>query len=124
MSPLLKKEISLRNILYYSFLLIIAGLFVAYAIFQARFLLQGPIVTFNNPPSPVQNKRLITIKGSAQNIVKMTLNGRQIYTDKDGNFKEALILENGYTITTIRVYDRYGHNRSYVQKFVYTPHPS
>ena len=121
MSSLIKKEITLRNILYYIFLFGVILLFIGYALFQARFLLAGPVITFINLPAVVQNERLIMLEGTAQNIVRMTLNGRQIYTDKNGHFKEALILENGYTIATIQVQDRYGRSRSYVQKFVYTP---
>ena len=121
MEYLLKKGITLRSILYYIFLFGVISLFIGYALFQARFLLAGPVITFENLPSTVQEERLVLLEGNAQNIVRMTLNGRQIYTDKNGYFKEVLILENGYTITTLQVHDRYGRSRSYVQEFVYIP---
>jgi hypothetical protein len=120
MHSFIKKEITLRTILYYVFLFILLCLFVAYTLFQARFLLTGPIVTFTNQPEQIQKTRLITIEGIAENIVRMTLNGRQIYTDKNGYFEEDLVLENGYTVTNIQVHDRYGRSRSYIKEFVYT----
>ena len=122
MSPIIYKTITFRGVLYYTGLTLLACLFIGYALFQARFLLAGPNVTFSNEPGVVQNERLITLEGTAVNIVRITLNGRQIYTDKNGYFKEALILENGYTVATLQAHDRYGRSRSYTQEFVYT-HP-
>lgn len=121
MSPLTRKEISFRAILYYSGIFLTIGVFVCYALFQARFILAGPQITFTNQPATIQTERLITLEGTAKNIVRLTLNGRQIYTDKDGYFKEALVLENGYTVATLQAHDRYKHERSYTQEFVYTP---
>ena len=115
------KEVSLRSILYYVSISLVIALFVGYAVFQARFLIAGPVVTLINPPQTVQTQRLITLEGTVQNIVFLTLNGRQIYTDKSGYFKEDLVLENGYTIATLQANDRYGRSRSYEQEFVYAP---
>ena len=120
MSPIIYKTITFRGVLYYTALTISGCLFVGYALFQARFILAGPQVAFSNEPSVVQEERLINLEGTAKNIVRMTLNGRQIYTDKNGYFKEALILENGYTVATLQAYDRYGTERSYTKEFVYT----
>lgn len=120
MPPLIRREITLRNILYYTGIALVICAFIGYAIFQARFLLTGPVITLQNIPEVVQTERLITLEGTAQNIVYLTLNGRQIYTDKNGYFKEALVLENGYTIATLQAHDRYGRSRSYTQEFVYT----
>jgi hypothetical protein len=87
--------------------------------FQARFILTGPVLTFTNLPEAVQTQRVVKLEGLAENIVFITLNGRQIYTDKDGYFKEALVLENGYTVATVQASDRYGRSRSYTKEFVY-----
>ena len=121
MSPLIYNGITLRKVLYYVCLLIVSCLLIGYTMFQARFLLAGPVVTLINPPEQVQTQRQITLEGTARNIAYLTLNGRQIYTDKNGYFKEALVLENGYTITTLQAHDRYERSRSYTQEFVYTP---
>jgi len=121
MRPFWKQQTTLRDALYYAVIASIILVFIGYAVFQARFLLTGPTVTFVDPPGTIQTQRQITLKGTAQNIVYISLNGRQIYTDKTGYFKEDLILENGYTIATVSVRDRYGRTRSYTQNFVYTP---
>lgn len=103
--------------------IIVSGILVllSYVIFQARFLIQGPTITLIDEPRSVQNAKIIHLKGAARNITKITLNGRQIFTDKSGYFDEALVLENGYTIATIAATDRYGRENDVVRQFVYTP---
>jgi len=94
---------------------------LAYITWQARFLLMGPQIMLVAEPPRVSNERIITLEGSARNIAKITLNGRQIFTDPTGNFKEALVLENGYTIATIAATDRYGRTTTLMRPFMYTP---
>ena len=110
-----------RNILQFVGTLIFLGLIVAYVAFQARFLIVGPQISLLNEPRTQQNERIITLAGSAVNITHLWLNDRQIFTDEHGYFKEALVLENGYTITTLRAKDRYGRETRVVRSFVYTP---
>lgn len=113
--------ITLRQLLAYAGILIGAVLLVSYIVFQARFLIQGPSVVLDYEPNQVENTRVVKISGSARNIAKITLNDRQIFTDKSGYFNEALVLENGYTIATIKAVDRYGRETQVVRSFVYTP---
>lgn len=115
------RNLTLRSVLIYvCTALFIAG-FVVYILFQARLLLQGPQITLTQQPAIQQNSRTMQLEGLAQNIVGITLNGRPIYTDENGYFKETLILENGYTIATLRAQDRYGRATALTQTFVYTP---
>ena len=74
-----------------------------------------------NEPEVLNNERQITLTGKAANISRLWLNDRPIYTDAQGNFKEAFILENGYTISTIRAEDRYGRETTIRRTFVYIP---
>lgn len=110
-----------RNILQFVGVLIVLTGIVAYVAFQARFLITGPQIVLENEPSTQQNTQLITLEGAAYNITHLWLNDRQIYTDEEGRFREALVLENGYTITTLRAKDRYGRETRVVRSFVYTP---
>lgn len=98
------------------------GLFLlSYAFFQARFLIIGPQITLDQEPNLLQNKRSVFLEGTAFNISRLWLNDRQIFTDAQGNFREALILENGYTISTLRAEDRYGRNTTLTRSYVYAP---
>ncbi len=99
---------------------IIFGL-VFYMLFQARLLIAGPHVTLINPPNMIQTERLVELSGYAKNITHMTLNGRAIFTNTEGYFSEALVLDNGYNTVTIRAEDRYGRIAETSHPFVYTP---
>lgn len=99
------------------FLFAIAG----YVFFQARFLIVGPIVRLTEETKPIYSSQMVEIKGYAKNITDITLNGRPIYTNESGDFAEELVLENGYTIMTIRAHDRYGRETTLTRSFVYRP---
>lgn len=81
----------------------------------------GPQITLHDVPEIRQNQRQIELTGAAYNISRLWLNDRPIYTDAQGNFKEALVLENGYTVATLRAEDRYGRETTVTQAFVYAP---
>lgn len=96
----------------------IAGI-LWYLAYQARNLIAGPNIELTNEPSVVQHDRTITLEGRARNIIKLSLNGKEIYTDEEGYFKQPLILETGYTIMSLSAYDRYGRTVSLERSFVY-----
>jgi hypothetical protein len=115
------EPVSFRTIIKSSSILVGLFIILLYIIFQARYLIIGPNITLTEVPAFLQNERQIMLGGSAYNISRLWLNDRPIYTDAKGNFKEALVLENGYTIATLRAEDRYGRKTEVSQKFVYTP---
>jgi hypothetical protein len=121
MSTFEHSPVETRNILQFIGLLIVFCLIVAYVAFQARFLITGPQIVLEHEPNTQQNERLVTLSGTAFNITHLWLNDRQIFTNEEGYFSEALVLENGYTITTLRAKDRYGRETRVVRSFVYTP---
>lgn len=51
---------------------------------------------------------VVTLSGTLRNADFIWLDGRQIFTNRDGYFHEDLALVPGYTIRTLRVKDRYG----------------
>jgi hypothetical protein len=120
MSPLTSSSfMSFRTFLFYLLVLIGGLAFVGYVMFQARFIVEGPQIAVTNVSQESPSKRIVVLEGTASNIVHMTLNGRKIYTDASGNFKEALVLENGYTIATLEAEDRYGRTQRQTREFVY-----
>ena len=115
------EPISFRKIVKMAGLAI--GLFciLLYLTFQARYLIMGPQIILKEVPPFLQNERQVFLAGAAYNISRLWLNDRPIYTDAQGNFKEALVLENGYTVVTLRAEDRYGRETTITQPFVYSP---
>ena len=94
---------------------------VVYISYQARFLIIGPQISLVEEVPMLQNTRQVTLSGNASNISRLWLNGRPIFTDRNGQFTAAVILENGYTITTLTAEDRYGRTTTVTHPFVYAP---
>ncbi len=94
---------------------------LAYIAYQARFLLVGPQISIEPAPATALEERTITIRGAANNISRITLNGRQIYTDPEGTFAELVVLHEGYNLLTIAAVDRYGRTSEVEQTYVYNP---
>ncbi len=90
-------------------IVIIALTLISYAIFQARNLALGPIISITEPVNgETLSTTTVTIAGTAENISFMTLDGQQIFTDTNGNFSEDIILSKGYNIVTIYGRDKFG----------------
>lgn len=94
---------------------------IGYVLYQARLLIIGPEITLAEPVPITHHSQVVEVAGTARNITNITLNGRAIYTNESGYFKEAVILENGYTIATLEAVDRYGRSTSIVLPLVYQP---
>ncbi|MBY0309626.1 hypothetical protein K2Q16_00545 [Patescibacteria group bacterium] len=118
---MLRTTITLRTLLGFSLSLFGLCLVFLYVVFQARFLILGPQITLDPTHPGRHNQPVVTLVGNAQNITRLWLNDRLIYTDRDGHFKEALVLENGYTIATLTAEDRYGRKTSLEREFVFMP---
>lgn len=113
--------ITLSSVIMYAGIAIMVILFCAYVVFQARFIISGPQIKITDSLSVIQNERQITLIGTAENITRITLNGRNIVTDQAGHFSEQIVLENGYNIVSIEAHDRYGRIKVLEREFVYTP---
>lgn len=115
------ENITFRTVVQSFVIAVMLILLIGYVIFQSRFLLLGPQVVLKTEHPTHTNQRTVTLHGEAYNITHLWLNDRPIFTNADGQFKEALILENGYTIATLRAVDRYGRTTKVTRSFVYTP---
>jgi hypothetical protein len=84
-----------------------AGFVTGYTLFQAQNLIVGPVITLNVPQGNIPSE-VTLIKGSAKNISFITFNGRQIYTDKEGQFSEKVLLSQGFNVVKVTGQDRFG----------------
>ncbi|MFA6000339.1 MAG: hypothetical protein WC783_05205 [Candidatus Paceibacterota bacterium] len=83
---------------------------IIYAFFTSKDLLFGVKITNVNITDGVKvTENVLEIKGNARNAVNLTLNGREISIDKQGNFNETIILLPGYNIVNIRAKDKFGN---------------
>lgn len=114
-------NITMGTCLRFLGIIALVGLVGWYVSFQARNFIQGPSITLSDTYDPVQHEQAMPLVGEAQNIVKLTLNGKEIHTDEHGSFSQTLILEEGYTIMTLHAYDRFGRSTSLTREYVYVP---
>ena len=88
-------------------------LVVGYALFQARNLIQGPVITILSPENgSTVTESLVEVRGIARNIIGIKFNDRDIVMDEDGHCSEQLLLAPGYTIMSILARDRFGRTTS------------
>ncbi len=90
-------------------LVLLLGLVIlAYSAFQAEKLIRGPVINVYSPQNgSTFSKSLIEVEGLAKNIAYINLNGRKIFTDKNGYFKEKLLLSPGYNIIKLDAQDKF-----------------
>ncbi|MCB9810589.1 MAG: hypothetical protein H6779_01940 [Candidatus Nomurabacteria bacterium] len=119
--PDFPQTLALRSILKVLIVVFFTTVFASYVLFQARFVIAGPQITLTEEPTTQHNTRVVELVGTTKNITHLWLNDRPIFTDETGRFDETLVLENGYTIATLRAKDRYGRETELVRSFVYTP---
>ena len=82
---------------------------VSYGLFEARRLIEGPVITITSPQSgSATSSTLLTISGTAQNISFLTVDDAPAFTDIAGHFSVTLSPPAGYTIITVAALDRFG----------------
>lgn len=93
-----------------------------YAYLQSREYLRGPVITILEPLNgSVSTTSRMTLIGTVHNAAFLTLNGKQIFTDERGRFRELLMLHEGYTIMSIAGRDRFGKTAEKRLELVYRP---
>lgn len=60
--------------------------------------------TMENSP----NSSIVTIHGNAKRATRLTINGRDIFIDKEGNFYEYVSPLPGFYVIEIKAVDRFG----------------
>lgn len=121
MAPITVPGFTLGTILKILGIIILVGFIAWYVLFQARNFLNGPVIELDGDYPTVEYARVLPIEGTTRNIVKLTLNGREITTTKEGAFAEHVVLESGYTVMTLEAFDRFGRSTRVEREFVFVP---
>ncbi len=92
--------------------LAISILIVIIAVFtytRVQALIAGPEIIVSTPKDgETITEALVIVTGTARRIALITLDGRQIFTDETGHFKEELLLAYGYNILELKAQDNFG----------------
>jgi len=99
--------------------LILIFLFAIYGLFKAENFLLGPKIVIEFPKNgQIFTTSDIEISGKASNISLFYLNGRQIFTDEEGKFKESLLLARGYNIIELKAKDKFNREIKEIRELV------
>ncbi len=114
------RDIKNKNIKWWIGIASCISLFViigVFAYFKMSFLINGVNIEANI--EQVGNSTLANIKGNAKNATYISLNGREIFIDKDGSFSEPIALIPGFSVITINTHDKFGKNKEKKFQLVY-----
>lgn len=110
------RDSRLTRIVLIVFFVLVAG----YAYFEARSMVFGPAITTSSDMQEVHDP-FITIKGRADRITSLAMNGKTVRITEDGTFDEPYLLAPGYNRIVLVARDKYGRSRTRVIEIVYTP---
>ncbi len=100
-----------------TFFIALLGVAVAlsYGLFEGRKLIEGPQISIISPrDGQAVGGPLISVKGTAENVAFLSVNGKQAYADADGNFVESFSMPVGYTVIAVNATDRFGRKTAEV----------
>lgn len=93
---------------------------VIYAFFRSHDLIFGvQIKNVNIDDGAKVTESVLQVTGNAKNAINLTLNGREISIDQEGNFNETIALLSGYNIINIRAEDKFGDIDEKNYKLIY-----
>ena len=106
----------ISSVLIGIFFCIIAG----YAYYEARAYLYGPRITLPTTQTVVHDP-IVNIRGKADNVVALYMNGKQIPVTEDGRFEQPYALAVGYNKVLIYATDHYGAGKEENIEIIYEP---
>ena len=96
----------LQQFIKISFIVILIAVFGIYGFYKTKNLILGPDIEILSPKNGNNiSNSYITIEGAAKRVSNLYLNGRKIFTDENGNFKENLLMAQGYNIIELSAED-------------------
>lgn len=110
------RDSTLTRIALIAFFVLVLG----YGYFEARGFLLGPSIDAGPAMTVVQDP-FIHIKGQAERIASLSMNGKAITVTEDGSFDEPYLLAEGLNRIVFDAKDAYGRGSQRVIQVVYEP---
>ncbi|MEI6352456.1 MAG: hypothetical protein WCO35_00775 [Candidatus Nomurabacteria bacterium] len=75
----------------------------------------GPIISIKSPkPGEIIKAETFFVEGNAKNVKNISINGKDITINQDGDFKEEVIAKAPYTLVIIEAVDKYNKTKEEV----------
>ena len=98
-----------RKILEISLVLLLVTITLCYGIYKAYPLLAGPSLTILSPKDgDYVASTTFLVSGHAKRVKEISIQGRSIAIDEQGNFKEILVSSYPHTVIVMNASDFYG----------------
>ena len=114
------RAIKSKNIKWWIGIISCIALFAVISVFGYKnmcFVFKG--VEINASIEKSSDTSLATVIGKAPRATHLTLNGREIFVDKDGNFNETISVLPGFSVITINAEDKFGKTAEEKFEMVY-----
>jgi len=101
-----------KNVMFWSKVFLFSLLFLVIGIFGYKnmyYILKGSDINFQINKTEVSSS-LFDITGVAKNTVFISLNGREIFINQQGEFNEKIALPEGFSVITVLARDKFGKN--------------
>lgn len=109
-----------RTLTGISLIAILLLFFGIYGTYKARDFLAGPDIAFSNIENgQVLDHSDIKIAGKVYNIANLSINGRKVIPDREGNFETEMLLAAGYNIIEAKGEDKFGRETKKLLEIIY-----
>jgi hypothetical protein len=100
----------------------LVGLVIIYAYLKSAAIITGPTISMISPlHGESTSTALISVTGTVTNSKEITLDGRPIFIDLSGKFREKLLLTPGYNIIEVVAGDVQGRKVREAIALTYVP---
>jgi len=106
---------------------IILGLFILFLILvvwyfwhEIKFLIKAPELEVYQPPADITiNQENFEIIGKTNPVAYLTVNGQEVYIDREGNFKKEIELSAGVNTIKIEAKNRFGKTNTIIRRIIF-----
>lgn len=107
------------SLIVFVLFLILVGLYFHREI---GFLTKAPALEVSQPPSDITIKQeTFEIIGKTSPSAYLTVNSKEIYIDKQGNFKTEVNLSQGVNIITVQAKNRFDKINEIIRRIIFEP---
>lgn len=108
---------------------IVLGVFILFLIlvvwffyWQISFLIRAPELEVSQPLTDITVKEeVFEIIGKTNSSAYLTVNGQEVYIDKEGGFKNLIELSEGVNIIEIQAQNRFNKTNEIIRRIIYQP---
>jgi len=101
-------------------IILVMVIIVGYSFYQTKNMIYGPVLVISYPSSGMTMKdSLVEVRGFVKNASYITMNDNQFFVDEEGNFKEKILLSDGYNVIELSIKDKFEREKTEILELMY-----